>query len=166
MRERTSDEYKQAVVRKLASSTLSERQFAIEEGIAFSTLHKWKTHYRINSSPQIKQEDIPSDKWSPDQKFAVVLESALMSEIELGEYCRSKGIYPEHVAVWKHACIQGNMKHSEQAKNADSSAKADKKRIKELEKELDRKEKALAEAAALLLLRKKLDALWEENEGE
>ncbi len=166
MRERTSDEYKQAVIRKLASSTLSERQFAIEEGIAFSTLHKWKTHYQVDSSSQIKQQDIPSDEWSPDQKFAVVLESALMSQIELGEYCRSKGIYPEHVAVWKHACIQGNMKHSEQTKKTDNSTKADRKRIKELEKELDRKEKALAEAAALLLLRKKLDALWEENEGE
>ena len=160
MRERTSEEYKQAVIRKLANSTLSERQFAIEEGIAFSTLQKCKRHYQVDSSSQVKQQDVPSDKWSADQKLAVVLESALMSEIGLGEYCRSKGIYPKHVAVWKHACIQGNMKHSEHTKKTDNSAKADKKQIKELEKELDRKKKALAEAAALLLLRKKkLDAL-------
>jgi hypothetical protein len=43
---RTTEEHKKAVLRKLAASALSDRQFAIEEGIAFSTLHKWKIRYR------------------------------------------------------------------------------------------------------------------------
>lgn len=166
MRDRSSDEYKQAIVRKLASSTLSDRQFARSEGVAVSTLHKWKTHYRINTTDRDDPENIASNHWSPEEKFAVVLECASLSEIELGEYCRRKGLYPEHVTVWKHACIQGNMKNSEHKKKAETDSKADKKRIKELERELVRKEKALAEAAALLLLRKKLDALWDENEDD
>lgn len=166
MRDRSTEEHKQAIVRKLAYSTLSDRQFAIEEGVAFATLHKWKTKYRCDTTDQEKSKDIISDNWSMEEKFAVVLESASLSEIELGEYCRRKGIYPEHVSAWKHACIQGNMKNSDHKRKADSNSKADKKRIRELERELARKEKALAEAAALLLLRKKLDALWDENEAD
>lgn len=166
MRDRSSEEYKRAIVREMASSRLSGRQFAIQEGVALATLHKWKNKYRCDSPDQEKPKDIPSDNWSLEQKFAVVLESASLSEIELGEYCRRKGIYPEHVSVWKNACIQGNMKNSDHKRKADSDSKADKKRIKELERELARKEKALAEAAALLLLRKKLDALWDENEED
>jgi transposase len=166
VRDRTSEEYKKAIVRKMASSSLSGRQFAIEEGVALATLHKWKTKYRCDSIDQEKSKAVASDNWSLEEKFAVVLESASLSEIELGEYCRRKGIYPEHVSVWKHACIQGNMKNSDHKRKADSASKTDKKRIRELERELARKEKALAEAAALLLLRKKLDALWDENEED
>ncbi len=45
-------------------------------------------------------------------------------------------------------------------------AKADKKRIKELERELKRKDKALAEAAAILVLRKKFNAYWSDDSEE
>jgi len=116
VRNRTSDEYKKAIVRKLAASSLSDRQFAIEEGAAFSTLHKWKTRFHINTSGENEAEPGISDDWSAETKFAVVLESASLSEIELGEYCRRKGIYPEHLSVWKHACIQGNLKISDHKK--------------------------------------------------
>lgn len=166
MRSRTTEEYKKAVVRKLATSVLSDRQFATEEGIAFSTLHKWKTRYQVDTSDHGKSENDIADKWSAEEKFSVVLESASLSEIELGEYCRRKGIYPEQLSLWKNACIQGNLKISDHKKQAQLDSKADKKRIKELERELARKEKALAEAAALLLLRKKLDALWNGNEED
>ena len=166
MRDRTSEEYKKAILRKLSATTLSQRQFAIEEGLAFSTLHKWKTRYQIDTSDQSVGKPAQPDNWSPEQKFALVLESASLSEIEIGEYCRRKGIYSEQLCVWKHGCIQGNMKINEQKKKIEITSKADKKRIKDLERELARKEKALAEAAALLLLRKKLDALWNENEED
>ena len=163
MRERSTEEYKKAVLRKMLKSDLSDRQFAIEEGIAFSTLHKWKSKYHLDTSPE-KPEPEQSDRWSPEAKFSVVLETAPLSEIEIGEYCRRKGIYPEQLELWKHACIQGNMKSTEHKKQIESASKSDKKRIKELERELARKDKALAEAAALLLLQKKLDALWNKSE--
>jgi len=155
VRERSSEKYKQAVLRKLAHSSLSLRQFAAEEGIAISTLHKWRDRYEIETLD--KPVSVSSDRWSSEEKFAVVLECAALSEIELNEYCRASGLYPEQVTLWKHGCIQGNMKSDDQQKKANVRAKADKKRIKELERELARKEKALAEAAA---------ALWEENEDD
>ena len=68
--------------------------------------------------------------------------------------------------MWKEACILGNMKSSDQQKKAKAAGSADKKRIKQLERELARKDKALAEAAALLVLGKKLDTLRQVNEDD
>ena len=157
-------EFKQALIKKLAMSPLSNRQFAKQEGLPISTLHAWKAKFWIEEF-EASQSKHPN-RWSAEEKFAVVLESAPFSEVELGEYCRSKGLYPDQVKLWKLSCIQGNMTNKEQERIAAAEAKADKKRIKELEKELKRKDKALAEAAAILVLRKKLNALWDEEEDE
>jgi transposase-like protein len=107
-----------------------------------------------------------TEDWSPEAKFAAVVETASMTELELSEYCRSKGLYPKQIRAWKEACIQGTQSVGVQKKQRQIEAKRDKKRIKALERELRRKEKALAETAALLVLRKKLNALWEESEAE
>lgn len=60
-------------------------------------------------------------KWSSQDKFMVVIETANLSEIEFSEYCREKGIYPEQVREWKEACINANdnvrEKIQKQAKN-------------------------------------------------
>lgn len=161
---RHTSAFKEAVVRKLALSPLSFRQFAKQEGIAFSTLYSWKVQFGVDVD--LDSESINPEKWCTEEKFAVVMACASFSEIELSEYCRAKGLYPEQVKVWRQSCIQANMTNSDQQKQADSNAKADKKRIKQLERELRRKDKALAEAAALLVLRKKLSALWEEDEED
>ena len=105
-----------------------------------------------------------SDKYSSEEKFAVVLETSALSEVELSEYCRAKGLYPEQVKAWKQACIAGNTVSSNKRAKQTSEQKADKKRIKALERELRRKDKALAESAALLVLGKKYDAYWKEKE--
>ena len=104
------------------------------------------------------------DNWSPEAKFSIVLETAMMSEIELSEYCREKGLYPDQVKQWKQSCINNNMTEAQRKKQEAAERKADKKRIKQLEKELKRKDAALAETAALLVLRKKLNAYWGEDE--
>lgn len=161
VRARSSEEYKISVLKRLVESSLSFRQFAIEEGIAPATLHKWKVRYNIEKAKSSVSRS--SDRWSSQEKFTVVLECATLTEIELGAYCRRRGLYPEQVALWKQACMQGTMKNSDQQKKAKSDSAADKKRIKELERELARKDKALAEAAALLVLGKKLDTLRGDN---
>ena len=82
-----------------------------------------------------------------------------MNEAEIAEYCRSKGLYPEQLKRWKQAFIQGM-----DSSKTDTESKESRKKIKKLEKELLRKDKALAEAAALLILQKKVQALWAEDE--
>ena len=70
------------------------------------------------------------------------------------------------IAAWKQACLTANAKPEEQAKELRSQLAQEKKRSKKLERELQRKEKALAETAALLVLRKKINAIWGESEDD
>ena len=154
--------HKKAVIRKLVESGLSLPQFAKLENINLSTLYSWRNKYLKVGSGLAKSNR--SNSWSPEQKFSIVLETASFNEIELSEYCREKGLYPEQVKEWKQSCIAGNQTKAEQRKQLTQERKADRKRIKELEKELKRKDAALAETAALLVLRKKLNAYWGEDE--
>jgi len=162
--QRYSSQFKEAILTKLSQSDLSVRKFAEQEGINLSTLYSWQKQF--NTSGLNVSKVSSSDKWSSEEKFSVVLETATLSEIELNEYCRVKGLYSEQVKAWKQACIAGNTA-TKQAKRVKTTPeqKSDKNRIKELERELRRKEKALAETAALLVLGKKFDAYWKEKEG-
>lgn len=100
------------------------------------------------------------DDWSSQDKFAVILETAHLNVQELSEYCRSKGLFPEQIERWKQAFIQG-LEHTK----PDVETKESRKKIQKLEQEIRRKDKALAETAALLVLSKKLQALWAEEES-
>ena len=80
-----------------------------------------------------------------------------MNEAELSAYCRSRGLYAEQIQQWRQACEQANDWDHTQNQRLKSARKEDKHSISTLEKELKRKEKALAEAAALLVLQKKYD---------
>lgn len=100
---RYPEEHKKATIRRFVESGLSLREFADNEGMHISTLHGWKNKY-LEVDPSMPSHTSP-DKWSPEQKFSVVLETATLSEIELSEYCREKGLFPEQVLEWKQACI-------------------------------------------------------------
>lgn len=142
------------------------RQLAQEEGISRATLAKWRAEARS------KGQFLPDAKtgpagWTSTDKLAAVIETAAMNESELGEYCRRRGLYPEQLRVWREACERANDWERAAASRAARETKDDKKRIKALERELARKEKALAEAAALMILRKKAEAIWgREDEDE
>ena len=103
--------------------------------------------------------------WTSRDKFAAVLETAALNEAELGAYCRQRGLYPEQIQAWRAACEQANDWDRTQQRQLKASREADQQRLRELERELRRKEKALAEAAALLVLRKKAEAIWGEDEA-
>ncbi len=163
---RYSEERKSSVLKKLLPPyNRSVAEIAKEEGISDQSLYNWLKQAKDKGLVVPGKKD-KSDNWSAQAKLATVIETATMTELGLGEYCRSKGLYPEQIAQWKIACLQGAETSEEQQKQKHLERKKDKKRIKELEKELRRKEKALAETAALLVLRKKLNALWEENEED
>ncbi len=82
-----------------------------------------------------------------------------MSQEEVAQYCRSKSVLPEQLQQWRRACEQANAADRPAAKAGGASA-ATAQQIKALERELRRKMDALAETAALLVLRKKADAIW------
>lgn len=92
------------------------------------------------------------------------METASLSEVELAEYCRSKGLYVEQVHAWRDACIQANGGVAQEASRLQREVREKEREIKHLQKDLRHKEAALAETAALLVLRKKADAIWGDRE--
>ena len=120
------------------------------EGVSEMSLSNWRKQLSSEGSAVSENKSL-AENWSAETKFAVVLEAAGLSEIDLGEYCRRKGLYPEQITAWRQACINGQ--------------KADKAQQKE-DREQSRKDKALAETAALLVLRKKLNDYWGTNDNE
>lgn len=88
----------------------------------------------------------------------------MLSEIGLATYYREKGLFVEQVKAWKDACLQANGGVAKEAARLQKEPKEREKEYKGLQKELNIKEKALAETAALLVLRKKANAIWGDGE--
>lgn len=163
---RYSPERKEAVLKKMMPPhNRTIKQLALEEGISEATLYNWRQEAR-SKGILMPDGDAGPEGWNARDKFAAVLESASLNEQELAEYCRRKGIYPNQLEQWRKACESANDWDRQANIKLKSERKTDRKRIKNLEKELHRKEKALAEAAALLVLQKKLQAIWEDPEDE
>ena len=147
---RYSEERKSAVLQKLLPPyNRSVADVAKEEGISEQTLYNWRKTLREKGLPVPGNEE-KSEQWSPESKFAVVVETAALSEAELSEYCRKKGLYPQQVKDWKQACISGANQASQRIDRENKQVKQERKRIQVLEKELRRKDKALAPGKHLL----------------
>jgi len=163
---RYSPERKESVLRKMmAPHNRPIKQLAQEEGISEATLFNWRKQAR-EKGLLLPDGDSGPEGWSTRDKFAAVLETSSLNETELAEYCRTKGIYPEQLSQWRKACEQANDWDRENDRRLKKEKKADLKRIRKLKKELRRKEKALAETAALLVLQKKAQAIWGDPEDE
>ncbi len=104
--------------------------------------------------------DAGPEGWSSRNKFAAVLETAALNEADLAEYYRTRGLYPAQITAWRSACEQANDWDRALTARLGQATKEEKKRVKDLERELARKEQTLAETAALLVLRKKAQAIW------
>lgn len=158
---RYSLERKTAVLDKmLPPHNLSIPEVAQQEGISPGCLYNWLKQARLEGRPVPGSRKNTPDDWPAQDKMAVVIETASLNAQELSEYCRSKGLYPEQISRWKEAFIQGVV-----PAKPDTETKETRKKILKLEKEILRKDKALAEAAALLILQKKVQALWEDGES-
>ena len=93
------------------------------------------------------------------------METAVFNETELAEYARQKGLYVEQIKSWRDACMNANGGVAKEAARLNRELKESEKERRKLEKEVQRKDKALAEAAALLVLSKQANAIWGDPEG-
>jgi transposase-like protein len=161
---RYSEERREALVRRLLSGEVSIAALARESGVTEMTLYRWRDRAKTNNQAVSKRTK--QDKLSAAQKLSVVTEAAELNEAELAEYCRKKGLYPDQVKAWRQqaeAAMSGTMVSGKEHREA---LKTEQRRRQQLERELHRKERALAETAALLTLRKKAAAIWGEAEEE
>ena len=150
----------QKMLRGMTASAVSR-----ETGVPQPTLSLWlreQRRVRDVSKTSSDIDDVPEspprrpEDWQPEEKFQVVLESAPLSDDELGAFLRRKGLHEATLREWRQAMLGG-------LQPAPAKVKPSKKE-RALQRELHRKEKALAETTALLVLRKKLDALLEDEE--
>lgn len=131
-----------------------------EVGVSQSSLSKWLREASTlvamkNQKRSAKQSKSPR-QWTFTEKLAAVTQAAKLTDDELGAFLRREGLHEAQLKEWVDA-VQAAL--SDTKPKPSKKAKSDAKRIKKLEKELDRKEKALAEVTALLVLKKKLDTL-------
>lgn len=163
----SQEEKERMVKRMLPPENCSASQLSIETGISKSTLATWKT--RALKGEVSRKHGRPKNSLSSQEKFTIVMETYTLSEIELSKYCREKGVYVEDVKKWRLSCIGANDEKQNNSYNA-SELKAEltveKNKSKALQKDLRLKEKALAETTALLVLKKKLNAIFGENEED
>ena len=157
-----SAERKQAILNKLLSPNLSSiAQLAREENIAEQTLYNWRN--RAKQQGKTVPTNHRTQELSPETKLTIIIDTAKLNETELAEYCRNKGLYPEQIAQWKAQSLTGFNASEQQTAQSRKQHQADQKQIKQLKQlkqAVKRKDKALAEAAAILILRKKLATLW------
>ncbi len=166
MSHKYSTEFKESIIKKMMPpNPISVSQLVKETGVSDVTLYKWRKDYR-NLGIVVPANQYKPDQWTAEDKLAVVIETASLNEAQLSEYCRSKGLYPEQVNEWKTSALTGYQNSQQLKQEKTLNQQHNKKKIKQLEAELRRKEKALAETAALLVLSKKCQAIWGESEED
>src|ERR1700722_13947435 len=105
----------------------------------------------------------PKDK-TTETKLQAVIDTLQMTEEERGAYCRKHGLYTHHLDEWKKQILSGLEIGSSKEQKFEQRQQSDE--IKKLKSELNRKDKALAEASALLILKKKANLIWGDSEDD
>ena len=148
-----SQEFKDAIITKIVNrGSKSVVQVCAEEGISLSTAYGWLSR---DTLPSMKNK-ASAKKWSPKEKLKAVTETQSMSEGEIGIYLRREGLHSQQLNDWRSQVLM-SLEVSPKTFAAKDGRDA---QIKDLEREILRKDKALAEAAALLILQKKVDLIW------
>lgn len=155
----------QALLKVRERAGKSVRVIAQELNMSEGTLRKWVSQSNRKDSLSTPAAslpvDVPAASWSPAQRLLALQETHTLTGPELHAWCRAKGLFEHQLNAWAQAFCIPAPAHSRQSNAAlrELQTKND-----QLQRELNRKEKALAEAAALLVLQKKYQALWEGEE--
>lgn len=157
-------QYSESLKRKLVQRLLrpngpSIDELAAEVGISRSTLYLWKTSLgnvagmhgdgddNTEKPPSLRPED-----WTPEERLQAVMKASGLEGEELGKFLRHEGLHEETLTEWREVMLDALQPARVRAQ--------ERKRIAKLERELARKDKALATANALIELQKKVQAIW------
>jgi transposase len=174
-----SQMYKRKMIQKMTGpDAISATALSKQVDVSQTTLSKWLKNAGIEPAfgfPNNASDDKdqmsrimtpkrPED-WSSEEKLAAVLKAAALSDEQLGAFLRSKGLHETHLQQWRLQMLNGLEKKPVAVKKPKRS-RADANKIKALEKEIKRKDKALAETAALLVLKKKAQQIWGDEDND
>ena len=133
---------------------------ATQIGVQVETLERWQ---------QEAAEDSQQVSWTATTRLDAVLVTAAMDEAARSAWCRTNGVHLQELDSWRKSALEALGEAKPAAATAGrpaSQGKQDRRRIKELERDLRRKNAALAETTALLVLSKKLEAIFQKGEDE
>ena len=152
------------VLNRSSETTLEEISSTL--GVSRSALGHWVRKLRANklaglNTASMTQEKRPQDL-TPQERLNHIKKCSNLDEEAISRYCREHGIYPHHIEQWEQDFIQGYQQNSGSVNKSELRNKSIE--IKDLKKEILRKDKALAETAALLVLQKKVHEIWEKDE--
>lgn len=165
--------YRNSVVQKLNSpGGPTAKELSARLGIPRGTLYRWRIEARVSGVPQDHGDDdnaalpLPREArrpedWPAEDKLRVVREAAQLEGADLGAFLRREGLHEADLKRWREKIEEAALS----ALSGTQQRSQDRKRIRQLERDIERKDKALAEGAALLLLSKKARALWGDDEG-
>ena len=145
------------VARLLPPESANVGAVAKEIGLAVQTLERGREEARSRPAR--------GRAWTAGARLEAVITAAAMDEVGKGAWCREHGVYPADLDQWRLSATTA-LAEPEEARASPQATRQDKKRIKELERELLRKDRALAETAALLVLSKKVAAIFNKAEDE
>jgi transposase-like protein len=156
--------FRAAMVRRMTGTNpVTATALCNETGVAQSTLSRWLRDAR--SVEDVSKRHKGPSKWSAGEKLRVVAAAEGLEGEALGALLRKEGVHQIQLDEWR-ASIHAALDSDGAAKAARSVAAEHERQLGELRRELLRKDKALAEAAARLVLRKKLEALWGDEDDD
>ncbi len=154
---RYSDEFKaRAVARLLPPESAAIPRVSQEIGVSVATLERWMSEALSRPAERA---------WTAAARLEAVITTAAMDEAQRSAWCREQGLFPADLQQWRQSAMAA-LSQPEEVRASPQETREDRRRIKELERDLRRKDKALAETAALLVLSKKLEALFREGGEE
>ncbi len=157
-----SEEQRRMWVKKfLTRGDKSIDVFCRENVLSATALYKWVNKY--GKSDDMKPLTRTPQTWTPDEKFKAVMAFDSLPVEEQGTFLRREGVHADHIEMWREK-MQKSLVPETQDKRTERNELIYK--VLELEKELSRKDKALAEAAAILILKKKVDLIWGTEESK
>jgi transposase-like protein len=160
-----SEGLKRSAVQKFLSR--GNRSIAIisqETGVSATALYNWSKEFAHDTGAGMKAPERRPQDLSAAQKMKAVMEFEALPESEQGLYLRREGFMSEHLSGWKKVWQQALESGSNDAPGSRAEWTEMNRRLKELERDLRRKNEALAETSALLVLKKKADLIWGTHE--
>lgn len=155
--------FKESILKKvLPPESRKVAEVSRESGISTWTIYQWKRAAREGTLAGVSGDLRPRDR-NPVEKLRLIIEGNALDEQRRGEWLREHGLHSEHLTLW-----EGELRDivNDKDQKLRKELAETKRKLKEKERDLARKEKALAEMATLLTLKKKVDAIWGDNEDD
>lgn len=156
--------FKARMIERMAGPEgISASALAAEVGVGQPTLSRWLRERKLRGMKKKASDKQP--RWTAVEKLRVVREASILDDAKLGELLRREGLHEPQLRAWMESADAAALASLTSTTKKDrTKSSPEQKKIHQLEQELARKDKALAEVGALLALKKKVLQIWGDEE--